>query len=158
VSDPALPPVQPRRALVIGYGSPIRGDDAIGPLAADRLEAEGVPDGVSVVSRHVLTAELVPDIATADLVIFLDAAADGDPGEVRLRPLHPNAQAVSTMAHFLDPRELLAWAEVLYDRRPDAWLVTVSGRAFDYGLYDLSPPVAGALPPLLARIRALIAA
>ena len=41
-----------RRALVIGYGSPIPGDDAIGPLAADRLEAEGVPGHVQVVSRQ----------------------------------------------------------------------------------------------------------
>jgi hydrogenase maturation protease len=147
-----------RRALVIGYGSPIRGDDAIGPLAADRLAAEGVPEHVQVLSRHVLTAELAEDIAAADLVVFLDAAADGAPGEVRARPLVPNASAVSTMAHFLDPRELLAWTETLYGLRPDAWLLTVSGHAFDYGLYDLSPPVAGAVPHLLARVRALIAA
>jgi hydrogenase maturation protease len=145
------------RTLVIGYGSPIRGDDAIGPLAADRLEAEGVPDSVQVVSRHVLTAELVPDIAAADLVVFLDAAVDGPPGEVRLRRLSPDAQAVSTMAHFLDPRELLAWTDVLYDRRPDAWLISAAGVRFDYGLYDLSPALAAAIDPMLDQVRRLIA-
>jgi hydrogenase maturation protease len=145
------------RTLVVGYGSPIRGDDAIGPLAADRLEAEGVPEGVSVVSRHVLTAELVPDIAAADLVVFLDATLQGDPGEVRLRPLHPDARAVSTMAHFLDPRELLAWAEALYQRRPQAWLVSAAGARFDYGLYELSPALVAAIEPMLMQVRGLIA-
>jgi hydrogenase maturation protease len=151
-------PDNSRRALVIGYGSPIRGDDAIGPLAADRLETEGVPRHVQVVSRHVLTAELVPDIAAADLVIFLDAAADGPPGEVRVQPLVADASAVSTMAHFLDPRELLAWAEALYDRRPEAWLVSAAGVSFDYGLYDLSPAQAAAVIPMLGHVRRLIAA
>ena len=107
-------------------------------------------------SRHVLTAELAEDIAAADLAIFIDAAADGPPGELQVRSLAPDASAVSTMAHFIDPRELLAWADTLYDRRPQAWLVTVSGDAFDYGLYDLSPQVAGALPALLDRVRGLM--
>jgi hydrogenase maturation protease len=147
-----------RRALVIGYGSPIRGDDAIGPLAADRLEAEGLPDGVKVFSRHVLTAELAEDIAAADLVIFLDAAADGPPGKVRVLSLAADASAVSTMAHFLDPRELLAWAETLYERRPEAWLVSAAGVSFDYGLYDLSPAQAAAVGPMLDHVRRLIAA
>lgn len=148
---------QRHRAVVIGYGSPIRGDDALGPLLADRLEAQGVPAGVQVVSRHVLTAELVPAIAAADLVIFLDAAVDGAPGQIREMPLRPDAGAVSTMAHFLDPRELLAWAEVLYRSRPEAWLVSVAGASFDYGLYDLSPAVARAIDPMLERVRRLLA-
>ncbi len=77
---------------------------------------------------------------------------------MQVQPLAPDASAVSTMAHFLDPRELLAWSDALYDRRPEAWLFTVSGDAFDYGLYDLSPQVAGALPALLERVRGLMSA
>jgi hydrogenase maturation protease len=145
-----------RRVLVIGYGSPIRGDDAIGPLVADRLEAEGVPAHVQVISRHVLTAELVPDMVAADLVIFLDAAVGSPPGELSCRPLEPDAGAVSTMAHFLDPRELLAWCETLYQHRPEAWLVTLSADAFDYGLYDLSPAAQAAVVPMLELVRGLI--
>jgi len=144
-----------RRALIIGYGSPIRGDDAIGPLAADRLADEGVPEGVTVLSRHVLTAELVEDIAAADLIVFIDAVAEGPPGEIRIRPLQPDASALSTMAHFLDPRELLAWAETLYCHRPRAWLASVAGATFDYGLYELSPAVADALRPLITQVRGL---
>lgn len=142
--------------LIIGYGSPIRGDDAIGPMAADRLEDEELPMGVRVIGRHVLTADLVPDIVDAQRVIFIDAAAQGEPGEIRCRPLAPDASAQSTMAHFLDPRELLAWAADLYGARPDAFLVTVAGRDFGFSHFDLSDAVDRVFPDLLRQVHALI--
>ncbi|MCU0834076.1 MAG: hydrogenase maturation protease [Chromatiaceae bacterium] len=145
-----------RNALIIGYGSPIRGDDAIGPLVADRLEAEGLPAHVRVISRHILTADLVPDIAASDLVVFLDAAVEGPPGEVQCRPLGPDPTAVSTMAHFLDPRELLAWSQSLYDRLPEAWLVSAAGTSFEFAGYELTRAAEQAVVPMLAKVRALI--
>lgn len=148
--------LQATSTLIIGYGSPIRGDDAIGPLAADALAAGPLPAGVKVISRHVLTAELVDDIAAADRVIFLDAASDGPAGEVRVRELRPDATAVSTMAHFLDPRELLAWCQTLYQREPQAWLISAAGLSFDYAHYQLSPPAAAALDPMLAQVLRLL--
>jgi len=145
------------RTLVIGYGSPIRGDDAIGPLAAERLATGPVPDGVRIVSRHVLTAELAEDLAAVDRVVFLDATVEGQPGEVRVRGLAPDARAVSTMAHFHDPRELLAWCETLYGRAPQAWLVSVAGQSFDYASYRLTPCAEAAVAAMLAEVRRLIA-
>ena len=144
------------RTLVIGYGSPIRGDDAIGPLAADALAAGPLPPGLRVLSRHVLTAELAEDLAAADRVIFLDAAVQGRPGELRVCTLEPDARAVSTMAHFLDPRELLAWCDTLYQRVPRAWLVSVAGESFDYASYHLGPAATAALPVMLAEVRRLV--
>jgi len=145
------------RTLVIGYGSPIRGDDAIGPLAAEQLAAGPLPDGVQVVSRHVLTAELAENLAAVDRVVFLDATVEGKPGEVRVRDLAPDARAVSTMAHFHDPRELLAWCETLYGRTPRAWLVSVAGQSFDYASYRLTPCAAAAVAAMLDEVRRLIA-
>jgi hydrogenase maturation protease len=145
------------RTLVIGYGSPIRGDDAIGPLAAEQLAAGPVPDGVRIVARHVLTAELAEDLAGVDRVVFLDATVEGSPGEVRVRDLAPDARAVSTMAHFHDPRELLAWCETLYGRTPRAWLVSVAGQSFDYASYRLTPCAEAAVAAMLAEVRCLIA-
>ena len=147
--------------LVIGYGSPIRGDDAVGPLLAERI-AEAVeqgawPTGTEVQSRHILTAELVADLHRAERAIFIDAAADGTPGEVRTRRVEPDPSAPSTMAHFHDPRELLAWCEGLYGSAPEAWLVTISGAAWDYGHFDLSPVAQAALQPALEALRALCA-
>jgi hydrogenase maturation protease len=143
------------RALIIGYGSPIRGDDAIGPLAADRLagllELGTLPDWVEVQSRHILTAELVEDLERADMVIFLDAAGDTAPGEVRCRELRPDATAMSTMAHFHDPRELLAWCEALYGRAPQAWLISAGGAEWDYASYQLSDIASAALQPMVEQ-------
>jgi hydrogenase maturation protease len=145
-----------RKVLIIGYGSPIRGDDAIGPLVADRLQAEGLPTGVEVVSRHILTAELVADLVEHDRVVFLDAAVDGTPGEVRCRSLAPDASAMSTMAHFLDPRELLAWCETLYEKVPETFLVSACGSSFDYSNYVLTPTAEAAIEPMLDWVRRLI--
>ena len=145
-----------RKVLIIGYGSPIRGDDAIGPLVADRLQADGVPAGVAVISRHILTAELVADLVEHDRVVFLDAAVEGTPGEVRCRSLAPDASAMSTMAHFLDPRELLAWCETLYGKVPETFLVTACGSSFDYSNYVLTPTAEAAVQPMLEWVRRLI--
>lgn len=149
-------PVDLTQALVIGYGSPIRGDDAIGPMAADRLASELLASGVRVISRHILTADLVPDIVEADRVIFIDAAVDGEPGEIRCQKLGPDASAMSTMAHFLDPRELLAWTEALYQKRPDAYLISVAGSDFEFSHFELSSAVNRALPGLLEQVKSLV--
>jgi hydrogenase maturation protease len=146
----------PRRTLVIGYGSPIRGDDAIGPMVADRLDDGTLPDAVRVISRHILTADLVPDIVEAGRVIFVDAEASGEPGSVRCRSLQPDGSTMSTMAHFLDPRELLAWADSLYGHRPEAFLLTVAGGEFGFSHFALSEAVERSLPRVLEEVRALV--
>ncbi len=160
LADRAVPGTIGARTLIIGYGSPIRGDDAIGPLAADRLaallEQGDLPEWIEVQARHILTAELVEDLGRAERVIFLDAAADTPAGEVRCRPLLPDANAISTMAHFHDPRELLAWCDALYGRTPEAWLVSAGGAVFDYANYSLSPTARHALGPMVDQVLALI--
>jgi hydrogenase maturation protease len=139
-------------ALVIGYGSPIRGDDAIGPLVADRLQQLDLPDWVRVEARHILTAELAAELAEAEQVVFLDAAVDLPAGELRCQPLHPDASALSTMAHFHDPRELLAWCQGLYGRVPEAWLITAGGADFDYGHFRLSEAAAATVEPMMDAV------
>lgn len=143
------------KVLIIGYGSPIRGDDAIGPLVADRLAEAGVLEGVTVLSRHILTAELVADLAAHDRVIFLDASVEGTPGEVRCRRLDPDADAISTMAHFHDPRELLAWCETLHGHAPEAYLVSACGASFDYADYRLTPTAEAAIAPMMGWVARL---
>lgn len=185
-STKALPAAPWLRALIIGYGSPIRGDDALGPLVADRLQecltggtapastadaqdqdltrpsakmkpVTEIPlAGIEVQARHILTAELVEDLARAERVIFVDAAIDTPPGEVRRRRLAPDRGALSTMAHFHDPRELLAWCEALYHRIPEAWLVSGGGANWDYACYALSETAQQAFDPMLAEVMSLI--
>ncbi|EIC20569.1 hydrogenase maturation protease [Thiorhodovibrio frisius] len=152
----AIKPDVSATALVIGYGSPIRGDDAIGPLVADRLQQLTLPDWVQVEARHILTAELAADMAHMSQVIFLDAAVDLPPGELRCQPLLPDASALSTMAHFHDPRELLAWCQGLYGRVPKAWLITAGGAEFDYGHFHLSEAATHAVPSMIQTVMDLL--
>ena len=140
------------KTLIIGYGSPIRGDDAIGPLAVERLVERGLPVGVEAIARHVLTAELVTELTDQDRVIFLDAAADAEPGAVHCRRIEPDASALSTMAHFLDPRELLAWCQGLHGRAPEGYLITAGGACFDYAHCQLTPIAEAALERLLEQV------
>jgi Ni,Fe-hydrogenase maturation factor len=60
------------------------------------------------------------------------------------------------MAHFLDPRELLAWCEVLYDRLPESHLITVGSGRFDFASYELSPAAAAAAETMARKVRDLL--
>ncbi len=147
----------PRKNLVIGYGSPIRGDDALGPIVADRLQAASLPTNVTIIARHVLTADLLPDLLACERVIFIDAEIHGEPGEVYQRWLHPDHNHPAAMGHFLDPRELLTWAAVLYNHTPEALLVSTPAVSLDYAYCELSPMLAIAAQRVQTRVLELLA-
>jgi hydrogenase maturation protease len=136
--------------LLIGYGNPLRGDDALGWLVAQHLLASGPPPHLDVIAAHELTPELAEPISQATRVLFVDARADSQPGLLTWRIVLPAAQASPALTHQLGPGALLALARLLYGRCPQAWLYTVGGASFEYG-EQLSPPVALALARLLSR-------
>ena len=144
--------------LIIGYGNPLRGDDGIGPRAAELLADRGgatlplLPEGVQVLVCHQLTIELAPQIAEADRLILIDARATGEPGSIEQCILAPAIPDSTSLTHHIDVQGLLAAAQMLYGHAPETLLFTVSGGSFDCG-EALSPAVATALPDLLARIR-----
>jgi hydrogenase maturation protease len=146
----------PAKTVIIGYGSPIRGDDAIGPLVADRLMDQVESSSVAVHSLHILTAELIEELAEAELVLFLDASTDGPVGQVCCRPLEPVTEAASSMAHFLSPGELLGWLQVLYGRRPEAYLLSVRGVSFDFANFQLSATSAAAVEPMIECVQEIL--
>ncbi len=59
--------------LVIGVGSDLRRDDAVGRHVAEALEARSL-DGVSVIVTTQLVPELVEPISAAGRVIFVDGS------------------------------------------------------------------------------------
>jgi hydrogenase maturation protease len=116
--------------LVIGYGSELHGDDAVGRRVADAVAGWGRPD-MRALSVHQLTPELAEPLSEADAVVFVDACADGDADAIRLRLLEATPAAAS--GHISDPGWLLTLTEALYGRRPAAWLLTVPARDFALG-------------------------
>jgi hydrogenase maturation protease len=156
--EPARSPEQrdARKVVLIGFGSPIRGDDALGPLVAD-WAAERLRDRrVEVLSRHILTAEIADTLRGATLVLLVDASTEGTVGEIHQRQLEPRRDVSEAIAHSVDAPGLLAWTEALYGHAPPAILLSTRAVTFDYANYELSDPVAATVEPLLRRLSELV--
>jgi hydrogenase maturation protease len=113
--------------MVIGYGNPLRQDDGLGLRAAEILEASGI----DAMRCHQLTPELAASMAGSDLVIFLDAAANLEPGAVQCVEIA--GEAVSAWSHHLTPGQLRSFAMSAYGREPRAVLITGGPFATDFG-------------------------
>lgn len=82
--------------------------------------------GLRVLSRHQWTPELAADIATVDAVLFLDCAANGTPGEVRIVTVDPGGESPALATHQQDASQLLQLSLDLYGSAPrSAKLITV---------------------------------
>jgi hydrogenase maturation protease len=141
--------VMPTRVLLIGYGNALRGDDALGPMAVERLRpllttalpttalpttalpTNALPINVELLSCHQLAPELAERLARCELALFVDAAARGEPGTVHVQRLWPEAAGIASLTHHIQPAALLALARELYGRAPEAMLVTGAGATFD---------------------------
>ncbi len=144
--------------LIIGYGNTLRRDDGVGPRVADIVASWRLPN-VRAIASHQLTPELADALATAEVVIFVDAQrADSNaqpPAGVTFTAI--GAAEDSTRAadtHMSDPRRLLALTKQVYGRCPQAWLVSVPGVDFDFG-ESLSEQARQGVEVALRRIRLL---
>ena len=118
------------RLLIIGYGNPLRGDDGAGPAVAE-LVRQSRPEAEIIIS-HQMTPEMADAISRADLVVFVDAAAEGAAGEIRRVNVEPapNAPAFS---HEATPGALLHMAAVLYGHAARGVLYSIAGANFELG-------------------------
>lgn len=142
-----------RGSVVIGYGNDLRGDDAIGPRVAEEVARWNLP-GVRVVLAHQLTPELADDLASADNAIFVDARIGAEHQGVLIQTLQAAGNA-DAWFHAPGPPDVLALAQTVFGRSPNAWLVTIPGRSFELG----EPPTQEALrciPGALDHIRRLL--
>jgi hydrogenase maturation protease len=118
--------------LVIGYGNELRRDDGVGPRVARTVADWGIPD-VRALAVHQLTPELADDIARAETVVFVDAALDDGMAQMSVQSVRAALSNAPTN-HASSPPALLALAELLYGRRPVAWLLTVPARDLGFGV------------------------
>jgi hydrogenase maturation protease len=72
--------------VVIGVGSELRGDDAVGIIIARRVVELGpLPETVSVIEGHTGGLDLLFDIEDADRAILIDAVDfGGEPGQIEV--------------------------------------------------------------------------
>jgi hydrogenase maturation protease len=141
-------------ALIVGYGNPLRGDDGVGQAVARAFADNSAIAGVDALACHQLTPELAERFAASARVVLIDVAAGLGAGRVSVTLLQPAPAPASTLGHHVEPAQLLHLAQALYGRSPEAHLVTVGAGSLELG-EGLSPPVAAALPEVIATVRRL---
>jgi hydrogenase maturation protease len=123
-----------RRVVVIGWGNPCRGDDALGPMLVEGLEglAAASPQWpeLHLVVAHQLQPEHALELNGRDVAVFVDAAV-GLPGPYAFRPLRPAAR-LPWSTHGLESSELLAVAWQAFGQPPPrAYLLEIGGISFE---------------------------
>jgi hydrogenase maturation protease len=117
--------------LVLAVGNPSRGDDAIGPALAARMEEARLP-GVEVIVEYQLQVENALDLVDRKRVIFVDAGT-GTPAPYELRRAQPAEEFLHT-SHALSPEAVLAtYRRVTGHEPPEAWVLCVRGESFELG-------------------------
>jgi hydrogenase maturation protease len=141
------------RILVLGYGNPGRQDDGLGPAVAGAIGRMGWRH-VTAVDDYQLNIEDALDVASHDLVWFVDASKTGDePFSVQdVRP-SPTSEFTS---HLLRPAALLAIARLYCHRAPPALLLAIRGYEFEFA-ESLTPGGEKNLRAALAMLTASIA-
>ena len=138
-------------ALVIGVGSDLRRDDAVGRHVAEEYEARSLGD-VAVIVTTQLVPELVEPISAAERVVFVDASVAVS--EVTALPVESLSGAGDS--HHSTPGALLGLAERLGMNVPPAFLVEIP--AHDLALGEgLSPETAGFVSIALGMVGDLAA-
>ena len=131
-----------KKLLLIGYGNPDREDDGVAWHILRALTVKlGLPvpesyedefpesDQIDFAFYLQLTPEMAEDISTYEHVCFIDAHTGSIPEPVRLIDVESEFQH-SPFTHHLTPQSLMSMCETLYERKPDAALVSVLGYRF----------------------------
>ncbi|MGE5452346.1 MAG: hydrogenase maturation protease [Acidobacteriota bacterium] len=125
--------------LILAMGNPSRGDDAFGPMLADRLtrwssqQAPDIQNRIEVICDQQLMVEHVDDLQGRQRVLFIDAAACGD-SAARLTPVEALPQPPTMQSHSCTPAQLLAlYRHLLNAPPPRSHLLSVAGEGFELG-------------------------
>ena len=141
---------------IIGVGSPLAGDDAVGIVAVERLRARhDLPSGVDVIDGGTDGLGLIPVLERYARVVLIDAVPMGAPaGTVRRftwAEVRPRADGRALSLHQHGLTEALALAEVLGALPPELVIYGVQPANTAFGQL-LSEPVARAVPRLLENL------
>ena len=74
-----------KKALIIGFGNPLRSDDGFGWHASRLLAQALTGQDAAVITCHQLTPELAEPLSQCSRAVFIDADAQGNPGDIHRR-------------------------------------------------------------------------
>jgi hydrogenase maturation protease len=117
--------------LIFGWGNPSRGDDALGPLFVERIEALNLP-GVECLTDFQLQIEHALDLQERQRVLFVDASIEAtEPFSVT--PIGPQKDASFT-SHAMSPQAVLqVYCDLEDQAPPPCWLLAIRGERFELG-------------------------
>ena len=119
---------------IIAYGNPLRGDDGIGPLVARKLSRH-FEQAHELGIRELLQLDLalLEEIQSAETIIFVDASVEELHEDVQWSRIKPELNGWAMGSHSMDPKVFMGLLQLLYNRVPTAWMVSVQGHEFDLG-------------------------
>ncbi len=122
--------------VVFAVGNPSRGDDALGPVLAERvrnwLAVSGLADAVEVIEDFQLQIEHALDLQGRKLALFIDAG-EGTPPPMTLLPTGPSPLA-SHSTHALAPEAVLeVYRRTEGAEPPAAYVLCIRGEDFGLG-------------------------
>jgi len=152
----------PRRALVIGCGNLLRGDDAAGPVLVRRLLDRGLPEGVLCADGGTGGMDVAFQMRGVPRVILVDACISGsEPGslfEVSGHEVENLPPLAGINLHAFRWDHAIAFARwLLKDEYPaDVTAYLIEGERFEVG-EPLSPRVDAAVDRLVDLLLAGLA-
>jgi hydrogenase maturation protease len=140
--------------LIMGYGNADRQDDGAGwhilKKLADRMghdapdePGEGIDVHTNIVDLHFILQiypELAETISHYNRVCFIDAHTADIPEEISWVELDPEYEK-SPLTHHMSPKTVLSIVATIYNKVPEAILVSVRGFSFQFER-SLSPKTA----------------
>lgn len=139
--------------LIMTWGNPSRGDDALGPLVHDALVEEAFDD-VEILTDFQLQIEHTVDMQYRDRIVFVDASVNATaPFEFhRLNPVEDE----SYTTHAMSPESLLAtYEKVNRSKAPPSYMLSIRGYDFELGA-PMSDRASANFAEALAFLRQLV--
>jgi len=121
------------RLVILGWGNPSRGDDALGPELMRRASAllEQRPD-IHLVEDFQLQVEHALDLEGRDLALFIDASVSCAPPFSFSRLGASQDESFTT--HAISPESVLhVYGQVHASPPPPCFLLSVRGESFELG-------------------------
>jgi len=125
-----------KTVLILAWGNPSRGDDALGPFCFDKLSRLSLSH-VELLTDFQLQIEHCTDLENRKLVIFIDASMSAAP-PFEFSKISPEKDQ-SYSSHAVSPQSLMDICQTVNSTSlPECWLMEIRGYQFELG-EPLSP-------------------
>jgi hydrogenase maturation protease len=142
--------------LVVGYGNPLRGDDAVGWRVAESVATDPRLIGAHVMTVHQLLPELAVELGEASLAVLVDARVGEPAGSLSVASVAPS-DGQGAWTHHLTPAALAGLARSVTGRSADVVVLSIGVESTEPG-EGLSHAVADAVPAAREVVAELVLA